>query len=111
VVHRVSVSRTDSRHSIATAPNIEPYQPPATVLQAMTFLNAVFVLVPSIGLAFMWFMIGRFGNKSYWHGYDTGRKDGFEEGRMAAEQALCVAFVIAAQNKSQSTKKSSERIL
>jgi hypothetical protein len=66
------------------------------MLQAvMTPLDAILTLVSAILLAFVWYMVGRSGSRSYWqgylrgydNGYDTGRKDGFEEGHTARDQA------------------------
>jgi hypothetical protein len=61
----------------------------------MTLLDAILVLVSAVGLAFVWFMVGRSGTRAYWqgylrgydNGYDTGRKDGIEEGHIARDQA------------------------
>jgi hypothetical protein len=66
------------------------------VLQAVTRLDAIFILALAILFAFVWYMVGRLGShRGYWqgylrgydNGYDTGRKDGFEEGHMARDQA------------------------
>jgi hypothetical protein len=61
----------------------------------MTTLDAILVLIPALGSAFVWYKVGRVSSKNYYQGwkrgfdmgYEEGRKDGFEEGRMAREQA------------------------